>query len=144
MSRSWDGAGYKPKTEEHVSPMPGQMYLMVENFKAYESGDALKLALKMEDGNIITSLIADKLTHHKVIIDLDLPAKLIPSSTPGHFHLYVDHEIPFDSYFELLAAMEKCGLIEKGYLGAAKSHGFTGVRLPWVKKELVSEAEAES
>jgi hypothetical protein len=72
---------------------------------------------------------------HKVVIDLDLPAKLLPSTTEGHYHLFIDCEMYWDDYVRLLEALAACGLIEPGYLYASKERGYSAVRLPWVKKE---------
>lgn len=71
----------------------------------------------------------------KVVLDIDLPAQLVPSSTPGHFHLYIDKEVPTDKYMRLLEVLAEVGIIEEGYKEASIARGFTAVRLPWIKKE---------
>lgn len=123
---------------DHVPPLEGQLYAKVENWHdsaTGESGVNEPIVIDIEKANVITSMIATKVTHHKVIIDLDIPAQLIPSTTPGHFHLYIDHEMGKDAYFKLIAALVEAGLVEPGYLGASEARGYTAVRLPWVKKE---------
>lgn len=95
----------------------------------------------LDDASVVSSLVTDSRDSwmgemHKVVLDIDHDSELIPSSTPGHFHLYIDREIPRDKYFALLAAMVDAGLIEDGYVEAAKRRGFTCVRLPWIKKEV--------
>ena len=87
------------------------------------------------EGNCITSRVKDS-KGHALVIDLDIPAYLIPSSTPGHSHLYVDADIPEDKYFALLDSLADCGVIEGGYANVSKVRGYTTVRLPWEKKEL--------
>lgn len=72
--------------------------------------------------------------YHAVLLDLDIPAYLIPSSTPGHSHLYIDTAVPGENYFKLLDALADCGIIEQGYAHASKKKGATYLRLPWVKK----------
>lgn len=72
---------------------------------------------------------------HRPIIDLDFPAALIPSTTPGHFHLYIDKEMPWSTYQTLLSALAEAGLIEPGYRDASVARQFTSVRMPSVKKE---------
>lgn len=85
--------------------------------------------------NLVTSLVADRAGRwHAPVLDLDFPAELVPSTTEGHFHLYLDHEIPEDRYFRLLDALADCGIIERGYASASKRRGFSAVRVPWVKK----------
>lgn len=71
---------------------------------------------------------------HLPVIDIDLPCKLIPSSTEGHFHLYIDHPMPWGQYVELLAALAFAGIVEKGYVNASERRGQTFVRKPGVKK----------
>ena len=68
-----------------------------------------------------------------------MPAWLIPSSTPGHSHLYVDVSIREDAYFQLLDALANAGVIQRGYADASKRRGGTALRLPWIKKETTKE-----
>lgn len=71
---------------------------------------------------------------HKLIIDIDHEAVLIPSSTPGHYHLYVDLLIMQETYFKLLDALAEALIIEPGYAEVSKKRGHSDVRLPWVHK----------
>lgn len=71
---------------------------------------------------------------HALLIDLDLPAWLVPSSTPGHSHLYVDTAIQQSVYFRLLDALADAGVIQRGYAASSKARGGTALRLPWIKK----------
>lgn len=73
---------------------------------------------------------------HMPVIDLDFPAHLEPSSTEGHFHLYLDWAITWAQYLKLLTVMTELGLVEEGYLLASYKRGYTTVRLPHVKKEV--------
>lgn len=72
---------------------------------------------------------------HRPILDLDFPAALIPSTTPGHFHLYLDKEMTWDSYERLLKSLGRAGILESGYVSASIARAYTSVRLPWVKKK---------
>lgn len=88
--------------------------------------------------NVVSSERTDwpgKAKRHAVLLDLDVPAYLVPSTTPGHSHLYVDLNLTEEAYFDFLDACAKVGLIEEGYAGASKAKGGTYLRLPWVKKE---------
>jgi len=76
--------------------------------------------------NVITSEISPGL--HAPVLDLDFGARLVPSSTPGHFHLYLDKAMPWDTYRELLYALSKAGIIETGWANASASNGFSCVR----------------
>lgn len=73
---------------------------------------------------------------HRPVLDLDLNAALIPSATPGHFHLYIDKLIPWEDYSNLLIALEKCGIIEAGYMQASLDRGYSSARLPTKPKVL--------
>lgn len=72
---------------------------------------------------------------HKFLIDLDMPAKVVPSSTPGHCHLFIDHAMTWDTYEKLLIALADAGLVEPGYVNASIDQGYTTVRLPHVRKD---------
>jgi hypothetical protein len=71
---------------------------------------------------------------HMVVLDLDGPAALIPSTTPGHHHLFIPTCINWETYARLLDALADAGVLEPGYVEASKRRGFTAVRLPWVSK----------
>ena len=90
-------------------------------------------AEQLDDAKIVGSRIAgtDK---HIVAIDLDLDAVLVPSSTPGHHHLYIDREMDWDTYEQLLVALFNAGLIEEGYLDVSLRREETHLRTPWTKK----------
>jgi hypothetical protein len=88
----------------------------------------------IEDANILTSDVAGKPGMHKLALDIDLPARLLPTTTPGHWHLYIDHEMPWDAYVRILDALAEAGVIEKGYARASKIRGYTSVRPPWLAK----------
>lgn len=61
-------------------------------------------------------------------------AFVVPSTTPGHGHLYVDHPTTWEAYQKLLNALVDHGILEPGYVGASEDRGWTCVRLPWVRK----------
>lgn len=72
---------------------------------------------------------------HTIMLDLDVPAKLVPSSTPGHSHLYIDVTLPWWRYRRLLDALVEANVLEPGYVRASKVRGFTALRLPWIRKD---------
>lgn len=101
------------------------------------------------EANIATSIredIGDPFAEpvHALLIDLDVPAYLVPSSTPGHSHLYVDVAIQQNAYFRLLDALAECGVIQHGYAVSSQARGGTALRLPWVKKEAPAASEPPS
>jgi len=71
---------------------------------------------------------------HRPVLDLDIDAKLLPSSTRGHWHLYLDRPMSWSVYQELLVALAKAGIVESGYAAAASRRGATHVRVPWMRK----------
>lgn len=98
----------------------------------------------VSESNIVSSLWrSDRefprspMSRHALVLDIDHPAWLVASSTPGHFHLYIDVPggIPWPDYVNLLNTLAKCGVIEEGYAGASIRRGHSDVRLPWIKKE---------
>jgi hypothetical protein len=64
---------------------------------------------------------------------LSMPV-IVPSSTEGHFHLYIDVPVPGDTYWGLLSELVAYGVIEEGYLTASKKTEGTVLRLVHDKK----------
>lgn len=84
-----------------------------------------------------SSVISSKLVGsdmHKPCIDIDMPVRVYPSSTLGHFHLYIDKEMTWWRYRQLLRALVRAGIVEKGYYKASVRDGSTFLRLPWERK----------
>ena len=114
----------------------------------YEPGiDRSAIDLRDPDANVISSELKAQAytleegrlvpTHrHVVAIDIDHEAWLVPSSTAGHSHLYVDIPggIAWEDYRDWLVASAKIGLIEDGYAEVSIKRGHTDLRLPWVSK----------
>jgi hypothetical protein len=135
-------------TINNVPPLEGQTYQHLDNLDTYDSKTGrYDTADLKENPMVITSKIAEtdymvneeainERLHHKIVLDIDLPAQLIESTTPGHFHLYIDKEIPHPEYMRLLVALGEAGIIEEGYMRASLDRGYTAVRLPWIKKEV--------
>lgn len=131
--REFVAASAQPPTPDLVHPMPGQVLLRVEDFGDY-STESRRATSDLDTANAITSLVDNMDGTHRPVIDLDLPAQLIPSTTPGHFHLLIDKPLQWEDYLRLLQVMADIGLIERGYLFASEQRGYTAVRLPWVRK----------
>lgn len=71
---------------------------------------------------------------HAITLDIDHPAALYPSSSLGHYHLYIDVALPWWRYKILLRALAWAGVIEKGYRDASFHKRGSFLRLPWVSK----------
>jgi hypothetical protein len=100
---------------------------------AYDKSGEDLFVPDVSTANLITSLVSAA-PMHKPVIDIDIPAKLWPSSTPGHSHLYIDIEMPWSKYVTLLTALMEAGIVEPGYVKASIARGYTAVRPPWVSK----------
>lgn len=107
-----------------------------------------KLQVKMDDEYLNETVPVDRLDEaevitskskvfdniHRPILDIDFPVDVIPSSTVGHYHLYIDKKLTWEQYKKLLFVLAEVGIIEEGYLNASIDREFTSVRLPWVNK----------
>lgn len=129
---------------ERRLPLDGQALARTDfESKAYDGNDHEGVT-DVERANLITSIVdTGGLSHlggefatHKVVIDVDLPVGLIASSTPGHFHLFIDKAMDWRAYLALLEALTVAGIVEPGYLAAAERRGHTAVRLPWIRKRV--------
>jgi len=119
--------------------MTGQVLRRIEIWDDYgEVEEVRPVATSWLDATVITSEVAHPRPElpnaHKVALDIDFPIKVVPSSTPGHGHLYIDKEMSWEDYLKLMEVMVEVGLLEEGYLGASRQRGFTSLRLPWIKK----------
>jgi hypothetical protein len=121
-------------------PVADTVLQTVANLDSYDIESGRYDTDDVDQAQVITSLVTRDVgrpydaSHHKVVLDIDLPAKLIPSSTEGHFHLYIDKEISWGAYVTLLQALAGAGILEQGYVNASLERGLTAVRLPWVRK----------
>lgn len=127
---------------ERRLPLDGQA-LARTNFESTEyDGNDHEGVVDLDQANLITSMVAagglsrlgGPFATHKVVVDVDLPVSVIASSTPGHFHLFIDKAMDWTTYLALLGALTAAGIVEPGYLSAAEQRGHTAVRLPWVRK----------
>lgn len=94
----------------------------------------------VEDANVVSSLAAghvsgESWSAHFPVLDIDFPASLVPSSTPGHYHLYLDRAVPEDAYFKLLWALQDAVILQRRYVESSMERGYTSVRFPGAKKE---------
>lgn len=94
----------------------------------------------LAEADVISSEAGSLGYMHRPCIDVDVPIRAVPSSTPGNFHLYIEKEMTWDQYYDILDALVLAGVVERGYLNASESRGGTHLRLPWIKKKMeVSE-----
>jgi hypothetical protein len=132
-----------PEAPELVSPLPSNVVGFVERLDS-NSGENPARGIAdvtthmrpapLAEANVISSVVRGSDVMHKPVLDIDLPAHLIPSSTPGHYHLIIDKEIPWEQYKILLNCLSYVGVLEQGYVDASIDRGYTAVRLPWIRK----------
>lgn len=84
------------------------------------------------DADVVSSDLGNDM--HAPCIDIDIPIRVIPSTTPGHGHLYIDMPVTWDHYLDILHALAAARIVEPGYVMASECRKATHVRLPWVKK----------
>lgn len=85
------------------------------------------------DANLVSSECENHM--HMPVLDLDFPCELVPSSTEGHYHLYMDLPMPWATYRELLRALFLAGVIEEGCYLASIERKATMVRKKGVYKK---------
>lgn len=78
-------------------------------------------------GENLISSFTNKATHLPAI-DIDMPIRCVPSKTEGHFHLFIEKELSWNQYADLLNTLERVGIVEPGYARAALAAGMTFVR----------------
>lgn len=90
------------------------------------------------EATLVTSRIADpfdpKGDWHMPVIDIDLPCAWVPSTDPSHGHLFINKSMTREDFLKLLAVMEEVGLVQTGYLRAARARGYSAVRMPGLQK----------
>ena len=87
------------------------------------------------DANLVGSSSSPCGTFHQPVIDLDFPAHLEPSTTKGHFHLYLNKDVKWEPFLKVLEAMKDAGLVEEGFYEMTKRRGQAFVRRPGVHKK---------
>ncbi len=87
------------------------LVLMTDGYANWK--DECRRQVPEHEANLIGSLTDDG--RHMPAIDLDVPAFLLPSSTEGHSHLYIDTPMSWWRYRMLLRQLHKAGIIETGF-----------------------------
>lgn len=72
---------------------------------------------------------------HAPVIDIDFPCRLVPSATPGHFHLYIDKPVEWERYKTMLEAMASAGIVQWQWVDTTRERGYSSVRHPDKPKE---------
>ena len=120
------------KIHEAIGNAP-RTYRFVEQFGGYPGSNGTVVE-RIEDANVVSSDSRGIKEMHYPVIDLDVPVHLVPSSTPGHSHLYIDKEVSRGQFESILWALTDAGIVEDGYYAMFIKRGRADVRLPWVQK----------
>ena len=132
-------ADYDART---VSRNRTMSHLARENFKVtseefHEDRPDLKpvVVSSLREANLIDSRVPDKPGIHRPIFDFDgMECTLVPSSTPGNFHLYVEKEVEWEKWLKVLESMAEAGLIQWGFYRLSKLRGASFARKPGIVK----------
>lgn len=85
-------------------------------------------------GNLISSMVAPDM--HRPVLDLDFPHVYVPSTTPGHGHLYINNVVLNDlQHYLLISTLVELGILSRGSKIQLDSHGLSLTRPPHVKKK---------
>lgn len=137
----------RPETEPRTELIQGRSLYHVYRMH-WEKGDAYSDPDRTEVSDpalatLIGSEMADRVKWyewHKPVLDIDYSADLVPSKTPGHYHLYLNKPVEWRDYKRLIKALAKARLIEKGYAKAALRRRQTFVRMPTREKPTYSSS----
>jgi hypothetical protein len=122
-----------------------RLYYRVEELNGSDASfldEELRVPCVKEEANLVGSLCEDGM--HRPVIDIDLPCRLVPSSTPGHFHLYLELPMSEERFLALMAALGTAGVVSSFYSKAVQARRQAFVRCEWVKKPVKEEVRDES
>jgi hypothetical protein len=95
-----------------------------------------------EEANLVSSLT--ETGTHLPALDIDHPAHLVESSSPGHAHLFIDVEMSWRSYRRILRALYLGRVIGRNAYWRSLDRGASFVRPPGVKKTDAERARADA
>jgi hypothetical protein len=124
----------------HEHPFPGNVLLRVDKMDDYDDETRTPVS-HPDDANVVSSICTTGLDHaftvaerHRPVLDIDFPCAVVPSTTPGHFHLYLDKELTWPQYRKVLEVLGEVGILEPGYVNVSVERKHTAVRVPWIRK----------
>lgn len=71
---------------------------------------------------------------HRLLLDVDCNHMYVPSSTPGHGHLYFDNLSTWEDTLAALKALATIGIVSQGWVAFAEKNHRILLRKPSVKK----------
>lgn len=121
------------RTHKYAVTLGRKLYKAANLDLAYGEKESLEPVEGLAEANLVSSRLPNGM--HAPVIDLDGPHNLVPSSTQGHSHLYLDTPMTWRRYKLLLRALWKAGVIEEGFYRNSVRRGFSSVRPPGVFKD---------
>lgn len=112
---------------EHLDIVDEPMALSLLKYRQYEDRQPSDV-----DANVVSSHLPNG--KHAPILDLDFPHTYVPSTTPGHAHLYLNVPISRWRMIILLWGLYVGGVIEFGNFWWSLRRGGTFVRRKGVEK----------
>jgi hypothetical protein len=104
----------------------------LDNYKTNQPDDLVQEQLD-DKYNLVSSLLTNG--KHAPALDIDIPCRIVESSTEGHCHIYFDDlEMSWEKYEKLLIALSDAGIIEENYLKHSQKRKATMLRPEHVKK----------
>ena len=85
-------------------------------------------------GNLLSSELKHMRGFHAPTLDIDMYCALHGSTTPGHFHLYIDKPMSWVDYVKLLTTLRDVGIIQPGYCDLSLARGASYLRKPGIVK----------
>ena len=79
-----------------------------------------------DKANLVSSLSENG--KHRPTLDIDLPCKLVPSKTEGHYHLYIEKDLTHEQYMYLVNALADVGIVGEGIRKQMYVRGMTFLR----------------
>lgn len=105
-------------------------HLINDNYKEHK--EYQEVGCHPADANIITSRTFDDM--HVIQLDLDIEHYYVPSTTPGHGHLFINKELSWAKYANLLNVLADLEIIQNGYRDCSLKRGYSALRVPGLDK----------
>ena len=121
-------------------PVPQSELNMLTVYKGVSFRPYARLLIALAETSLVqpghARMLIDEAGAHAYpfIVALETPARLVPSSTPGHNHLYLDTELPWDDHERLLKRFEEATIVQRGFYTASVERKQTMLRKPGVRK----------
>lgn len=99
-------------------------------------GDGREPAFRLAGAEVVCSKMERNTSgdYHLIMLDIDHETAVTPSSTSGHYHLWINHSLDRDDWEKFIKVCAEIGLIEEGYAAASLRRDGTYLRLPWIRK----------